>query len=652
MTRERIDLWCERGILALVLVILCFGPLANGAVRTLEFLIVQGLATGVLIFWFIRMWWGEPRQLLWPPVCWPILGFAAYAIGRYVSADIEYVGRWELLRVLVYTVLFFAVLNNLHRQENFQIIAYTVIGVAVVLTFIAVWQFLSGTNKVPTLGSAMESWLFRHKTWYIDREYHTRASGTYVNPNHMAGFLEMLLPLALAYTMIGRGRAVTKIFLGYASLAMMAGIGVSVSRGSWIATTLILLLFFAILAIHNTHRVPALVLMFLLVMGCTFFIARTEFFQRRFRDTFASGRIEQDTRILVWDATLRMYRDHPWFGVGPGHFDFRFREYRPEEIQLRPDRAHNEFLNLLADWGVIGAAIVAWALLCVFVGVVQTWKHVRRPESEFAANRSNKFSFFLGTFLGLLAVLVHSSVDFNMQIPANAILVFCLAALLSSQLRHATDKYWVEPGVIWKGLLSLALLGFVGYGSAQGVRLAREYRWLTLAEGESWKSGAQVADLGKAFEVEPRNFETSFAIAEAFQIQSKQGGEDNAELATNAITWFQRGIELNRYDGRNFAGCGWAWDWIALRQDELSGLHDLAEKNFLRAEALDPKGYWMIKDVGLHFVQAGNYAAARMWFERSQRLKRTENEASDFYYLFSSQKLAEAATNRLPVLFR
>ena len=43
------------------------------------------------------------------------------------------------------------------------------------------------------------------------------------------------------------------------------------------------------------------------------------------------------------------------------------------------------------------------------------------------------------------------------EVPANAILVFCLAALLSSQLRHATDKYWIQPGVIWKGLLSLAL---------------------------------------------------------------------------------------------------------------------------------------------------------------------------------------------------
>jgi len=650
MTQERIDRWCERGILALVLGILCFGPLANGAVGTLEFLIVQMLTVGVLGLWLVRVWCGAQRQFLWPLVCWPILGFAIYAIVRYCTADIEYVSRWELLRVLVYTALFFAVLNNLHRQENFRIVAYAVICVAVVLTFVAAWQFLSRSDKVPSLGAVLESWLFSHKNWYIDRIYISRGSGTYVNPNHMAGFLEMLLPLALVYTMVGRAKVVTKVFLGYAALAMLAGIGVSVSRGSWIATTVVLLVLFAILSIYRAQRLPALIMMFALVMGCTFFIAKTEYFQRRFRETFSKG-LEQDTRVQVWDSTLQMWQDHFWIGVGPGHFDFRFREYRPEAIQLRPDRAHNEFLNLLADWGVIGTVLVCAALMCLFAGVVRAWKHVRRPENELADNHSNRFAFFLGTFLGLLAVLAHSLVDFNMQIPANAILVFCLAAMLSSQLRYATDRIWIQASLTLKAVLSLALLAFVIYGCGQGIRLAREYRWLTLAEAEAWRSMAQIGAYEKAFAIEPQNFETTCDIAEAFQTHSAQGGEDNAILATNAITWFERGMVLNPHDARNYAGAGWCWDWLALRQDELAGLHEVAERNYMKAEALDPKGYWTIRDIGYHFVQSGNYAAARTWYERSLKLQRHENVNSEFYYNFSSEKLAEAATNQflLPI---
>jgi hypothetical protein len=273
---------------------------------------------------------------------------------------------------------------------------------------------------------------------------------------------------------------------------------------------------------------------------------------------------------------------------------------------------------------------------------------VRRPEREGPGNRSNRFAFFLGTSLGLLAVLVHSSVDFNMQIPANAILVFCFAALLSSQLRYASERYWVQPGWVGRLVASGLMLGFVAYGGVQGVQLAREYRWLTVAEGESWRSLAQIADYEKAHAIEPRNFETTCAIAEAYKTHSGQGGEDNAVLATNAIIWFERGMELNRYDQRNYSGSGWCWDWLALRQDELEGLHEVAERRFLQAEALDPKGYYTVTDVGYHFVQAGNFAAARVWFERSLRLQRRENNTAEFYYKFTGEQLAAAATNQFP----
>lgn len=651
MSHERIDSLCERGILALVIAILCFGPLATGAVNSHEFIIIMMLTVGVMALWLVRLWFGEQRRLLCPPVCWPILGFAIYALARYFTADIEYVARWELLRVLVYVTLFFAVLNNLQGQENFPKISRAIISVGVCVALVAVWQFLAKADRVPSLGALIESWLFPHKTWYLSRIYMTRASGTYVNPNHLAGLLELLLPLALAWTMIGRGTVLGKILLGYSALVLLAGIGVSVSRGSWLATTLVLLVFFGYLAVQNTQRIPSLALMFFVVMGSTFFIGKTEFFQRRIKETFDKG-VEQDTRVQLWDSTVKMWREHFWTGVGPAHYDYRFRAYRPEEIQLRPDRAHNEFLNLVADWGVVGAGIVLLAVGCAIVGVFQTWGHVKRPDNEFSRSHSNKFAFFFGTFFGLLAVLLHSAVDFNMQIPANAILVFCLAALLTSQIRHATDRFWIRTGMPVKLALSAALLSFAFYSTSQSIRLAREYRLLTLAGMQSWHSMAEIGLNQKAFAIEPKNFDTSCAIAEAYQTHSKQGGEDNAELATNAITWFKRGMELNPYDQRNFTGSGWCWDWLALRQDELAPLHDEAEKQFRRAEELDPKGYYTMTDIGYHFVQAGKLAAARIWMERSLRLQRRENSTAESYYELSNRRLGEAVTNSLPLLLR
>ena len=118
MNRETLDRWCERGILGLVLAILVLGPLATGAVRPLEFLIIQGLTLGVLVLWGARLWLSPRPQLLWPPICWAVAAFTILAIGRYLTADIEYVARQELIHILVYAFLFFAVLNNLYRQES------------------------------------------------------------------------------------------------------------------------------------------------------------------------------------------------------------------------------------------------------------------------------------------------------------------------------------------------------------------------------------------------------------------------------------------------------------------------------------------------------------------------------------------------------
>src|ERR1035437_2236017 len=148
MNREALDLLCERGILALVLTILVLGPLATGAVRPLPFLIIQGLTLGVLGLWVARLWLDARPRLLWPPICWAVVAFTLYAIGRYLTADIEYVARQELIHILVYAFLFLAVLNNLYRQETIQIISCTLVFLAMAISFYAIYQFLTHSTRV------------------------------------------------------------------------------------------------------------------------------------------------------------------------------------------------------------------------------------------------------------------------------------------------------------------------------------------------------------------------------------------------------------------------------------------------------------------------------------------------------------------------
>jgi O-antigen ligase len=514
MNRDLIDRYCERGILALVLMILVAGPLSAGAVATRELVMLMTLTVGVLGLWLVRLWVNERPKVLWPPVCWAVLAFAVYAAWRYTTSDIEYLGRLEVLRVLVYAALFFAIINNLHRQEITQIIGFTLIFLAMVIAACGIWQFMTRADKVPALSALVESFFFEHKTWYFARVYLDRASGSYINPNHLAGLLEMLLPLAMAYVVAGRARPVTKIFLGYAALVMLTGIAVTGSRGSWAATGLSLFLLFAVMATHRSYRLPAIAMLVILIGGGIYLVAQNNPFRERLAKTFVGGEVELDMRSDIWTAATVMWRDHPWLGVGPGHFNARWREYRPQRVQLQPDRAHNDYLNLLVDWGVVGGVIVAGLLVALALGVRKTWGHVRRSERDFKSNRSDKFAFVAGATFGLVALAVHAVVEFNLHIPANAIIAVTLAALLCSHVRFATEQHWAGAGVALKSVISLFLfVGLIGL-THQSLRMGREYVWLTHSSGKENYSDDKIRDLEKAHAIEPWNFETTFALGE------------------------------------------------------------------------------------------------------------------------------------------
>jgi len=367
-----------------------------------------------------------------------------------------------------------------------------------------------------------------------------------------------------------------------------------------------------------------------------FFIPRTQIFKARFDQALRKDRVN-DARFDLWGPAFKLWRENIWWGIGPDHYNYRFRAYRPETEQLEPDRAHNDYLNTLTDWGLAGTALVAAALGLLAAGVRKTWRVVRNPPGNVSGRKSNKFALVFGASMGLLAILFHSVVDFNMHIPANAILAITLMALLSGCLRFVTDKYWFPATVGIKALTTLVLLVAAGYLVWQGAGRTKENHWLEQARRAPNFSLAQAAALEKAFAAEPGNAETAYAIGEALRVQSWEGGDDYAELAARAIEWFKRGIKLNPFDGYNYLRCGMCLDWL--------GRHEEAEPYFAEATRWDPNGYYTTANVGWHYVQIANYAAARECFRRSRRLYGSDNPIAINYLKITDQKLLDAATN-------
>jgi len=628
LTRKNLDWWCERGILFLVVGMLVFAPLAFGAVDAWAFGIVQVAAAIVFILWGVRLWLNPRSRLLWPPLAWLVLAFMAYAVARYFTADIEYVARVEVIQVLLFGFLFFAALNNLRGQDEISVVSGAIIAVATGIACYAVGQLTHNSNMV----------------WNQVTGNFGRASGSYISPNDLAGLLALLLPLALAYLLVGKVHIVTRILLIYAAIAMIGGLAVTFSRGGWIAAAAGIFLLLGILLGHGNHRLKAGLLLVLLLAGGGVFVSqylsKTVGYMRRVEKPDASGPgvMDLSSRLDMWNAAARMWVDHPWCGVGPAHFDYRFREYRPEHVQARPDRAHNDYLNLLADWGAVGGIIVFAGMGIFIFWLRETWPHVRREENDFGSGQSNRFAFFLGAVCGLAALAVHSAMDFNLHIPANALVAVTLLALVASNTRYATERFWFRPPPALKLALSVVLGVAAIYLVAQAWRLGGEDRWLARAKVLPNFSSARAAALEKAFACEPNNFATAYDLGECWRIQSLNGGADSTACAQKALDWYAQAIRLNPHDGYSFLRTGMCLDWL--------DRHAEAEPAYRAAESRDPNGYFMLANIGWHYVQIGDYTAAEEWFHRSLKLFGNNNDIAKNYLAICESRLAAQASGR------
>lgn len=613
--RDRVDTWCERGILGLILSILIYSPLATGAVRPQDFLVVQWLSLATLVVWALRFCINPKHRLLWPPMCWAVLLFTAYAVVQYLRADLEYIARQEMIKVLLYGFLFFVILNNLHRQETTAIVASVLIFITMAIAGYAVYQFITGSDRV----------------WHFIRPgYAGRGSGTYICPNHMAGYLEMLLPLGIAYTLLGRMSPLTRTLTGYASLVIVAGIAVSVSRGAWIATGVSLVALCAVLFRQRGYKLPVLGIAVVLI-GVGFFAVSRVHLSKNRKDALATLNLEHDTRSLIWIAATRMWQDYPLTGVGPAHFDYRFRAYRPASayVQGRPDRVHNDYLNTLVDWGVIGFALVASAWVSFAWGVARSWKYVHRAHNDLTAKRSNRGALVLGGGVGLLAILVHSFVDFNMHIPANAILAVTLTALVAGHFRFSTESYWHTLRWPLRIPLMLILLTGIAYLGDQAWQRTGELKHLVKAQTLRPASTAQTDAYQRAFALEPTNFEAAYNIAENYRLDGWRGLDGYQTLTTNAMFWFQRAMDLNPYDPYPPMRYAMCLHWL--------GQHDAALPYFQRALALDPNSYYTRAHMGWHYAQLADWPKVLEWMNNSLKMRSDIGNVVAWQYIFIAE---------------
>ena len=321
------------------------------------------------------------------------------------------------------------------------------------LTLLISVLVVSGTFQA-FFGSAMtlsgvERLLFGPKDYHIGH-----ATGTFVNRNHLAGYLEMTLAigigLLLALRQIGQFHWVSvletlmgpKARLRLALVIMVIGLVMSHSRmGNTAFFGSLMLVGALFLLLHKENRLrnglifASLVLVDVLVVSQYFGLdeLKDRLVNTRLNDVVEQGEVVQKANELrgdVYALALPLAQDRPIIGQGAGSFESVFPPYAMG-LPLHFDHAHNDYLQFFIEYGAIGCIPLA---LFVLISLYYALKAMRHKDSVYR----NGIGF--GAGMGILALLIHSTTDFNLQIPSNAatFVVLCAIAVLANH--HLVDR--------------------------------------------------------------------------------------------------------------------------------------------------------------------------------------------------------------------
>lgn len=329
---------------------------------------------------------------------------------------------------------------------------------------VAVWAdrgerilFLLGTLTIVGFAVALFG-LVQHLTWngyiyWVRRVPRDSAFGPFVNHNHFAGYVEMLIPVALSLAFFlfdaRRDQEVDVLddekradplatpdpesfakrwgqcsLAFFAAIVLVAALFLSESRGGILSALLSALVLFVLIWRRISSRIltwtvavalPILTLLFTLWVGADLL--------KHYGTTLQAVEHEASfrSRWLIWVEIVRHLPLAGWAGHGMGAFEDSFAAYTPAGSAARWDRAHNDYLQLIWEAGIVGGLLLLWS------GFVLAFRYFW-PALRARAHPLDLFR--VGLTVSLLSLLLHSFVDFNLQIGANGFLFALLAGLL------------------------------------------------------------------------------------------------------------------------------------------------------------------------------------------------------------------------------
>ncbi len=392
--------------------LLLAGPLAFGAVEPWSMFLMEAGSAALFAVWVGKQAMEGNMKIRGNVFFLPVGMFGILIASQVIFGMTAYAHATisSALLYVSYGVLCFLASQTLTRGSQARRLALIFSVYGGVLASFALVQGISSNGKLywlrqPRLGG----WIY----------------GPYVNHNHYAGLMEMLIPipLVLSLTRMASGRA--RNLAATAAAVMVGTVFLSGSRGGMFAVVTELLVLAVILAQQRRGWRTAIGLGVFasIVAGLLIWIGGSNLSQRIGTIGPAHSEIAGGIRAHIDRDAFHMFLQKPLLGWGLGTFPVVYPQFRSFYTNFFINEAHNDYLQLLTETGLLG-----FATMILFVAIVYKTAigRARNWTSEIDG------AVALACLLGLTGILVHSTVDFNLQIPANAALFYVFCAVAAS----------------------------------------------------------------------------------------------------------------------------------------------------------------------------------------------------------------------------
>ncbi|MEK0449149.1 MAG: hypothetical protein RL088_1417 [Verrucomicrobiota bacterium] len=359
---------------------------------------------------------------------------ASYVIWRALTSPIPYLALSDLLMVggALCVYLLIALYVSTPKARLWLLGGFFLIGFLHVVAGVIQFRYEDDFMFLSYLPDAFPiPQIFRNASGW-------RASGFYVCPNHMAGYLESLAVFALAYCCWGKFSPIARMLLGYVVIYCLVGIALTGSRGGYLSSAFALVFLMGMslwfLKKLRSSRLGAMMavsvaLGVVVIGGGAFAMNRNATIGNRMSDiSYDAGSVRFD----MWQAAVKQARLNPVCGTGAGTYLYYGREFRSPNVQRDPIHVHCDYLELLAEYGIIGCVFMAFFIgTHAVAGFKSASLIIRNRLRPSGRSFSSELAVIAGALATVAALLAHSVVDFNFHLPANTLFFAAVFGILA-----------------------------------------------------------------------------------------------------------------------------------------------------------------------------------------------------------------------------